>query len=144
MTEEVLYAAALWRSILHGPRAKNFEDMLEKHTHVFVDNMAGKLLPLVKKAAGGDEGLQALKQDISSYILAELPKHIHYAHGYTEEALETEKTIREAMQGISSADFEGVIRPAFEEDELKLILVGAALGLAVGFFQYFVMFGIAA
>ena len=44
-------------------------------------------------------------------------------------------------QQLSYAEFEGVLHPVFEEDELKLILVGAALGTAVGVFQLFVMFG---
>jgi hypothetical protein len=34
-----------------------------------------------------------------------------------------------------------VLHPVFEEDELKLILVGALLGAGVGFFQLYVLFG---
>jgi len=33
-----------------------------------------------------------------------------------------------------------VLHPAFQEDEIKLILVGAVLGLGVGFFQLYVVF----
>lgn len=44
------------------------------------------------------------------------------------------------MQGLSPAEFEGVLHPVFEEDEWKLILVGAALGAAVGVFQLYVLF----
>lgn len=44
------------------------------------------------------------------------------------------------MRALSSEEFEGVLHPVFEEDELKLILVGGALGAAVGVFQLLVMF----
>lgn len=49
-------------------------------------------------------------------------------------------TNHQAMQGLSPQEFEGVLHPVFEEDEWKLILVGAALGAAVGVFQLFVLF----
>lgn len=41
------------------------------------------------------------------------------------------------MMQLSSADFEGVLHPVFEEDELKLIVIGGVLGAAVGVFQLF-------
>lgn len=47
---------------------------------------------------------------------------------------------KQAMQALSSAEFEGVLHPVFEEDEWKLILVGGALGAAVGVFQLYVLF----
>ena len=50
-------------------------------------------------------------------------------------------SIRSLKQQLSFREFEGVLHPVFEEDELKLILVGAALGTAVGVFQLCVMFG---
>ena len=46
----------------------------------------------------------------------------------------------QAMEALSSLEFEGVLHPVFEEDELKLILVGGALGAAVGVFQLLVLF----
>lgn len=45
------------------------------------------------------------------------------------------------MQGLTPLEFEGVLHPVFEEDELKLILVGGTLGAAVGVFQLLVLFG---
>lgn len=46
-----------------------------------------------------------------------------------------EATLREKMQGLSGEEFEGVLHPVFQEDELTLILVGAFLGLVAGFGQ---------
>ena len=73
--------------------------------------------------------------------MQELPRNVKYIHAYTEEAIDVESTACEAMQKLSSLEFERVLHPAFEEDELKLILVGAMLGLMVGLFQFTVMVG---
>ena len=52
-----------------------------------------------------------------------------------------EDTLVDRMRELSPRKFEGMLRPAFEEDEWILITVGAALGLAVGVFQFIVLFG---
>jgi hypothetical protein len=43
------------------------------------------------------------------------------------------------MQTLSPEEFEGLLRPAFEQDEWILIAVGAALGFLVGEMQVLVM-----
>lgn len=48
---------------------------------------------------------------------------------------------RQAMMALSSLEFEGVLHPVFEEDEVKLIVVGGTLGALVGVFQLFVLNG---
>ena len=48
--------------------------------------------------------------------------------------------LSERMALMPPEDFEMTLRTAMEEDEWQLIAVGAALGLAVGIFQYKVMF----
>ena len=39
------------------------------------------------------------------------------------------------MEGMTSSQFERVLHPIFEEDELTLIIAGGALGLAAGLIQ---------
>ena len=39
------------------------------------------------------------------------------------------------MRLMSSEEFEGVLHPIFEEDELTLIVVGGVLGMTAGFLQ---------
>ena len=84
--------------------------------------------------------VDALQDRIADRIMEEMPSQIHYVHDYTEAALGMEAELREKMAALPSAEFEGVLHPAFQEDEIKLILVGAVLGLGVGFFQLYVVF----
>ena len=45
------------------------------------------------------------------------------------------------MQALLPGEFVDFLRPVFQEDELKLILIGAFLGMAAGFGQLFFVFG---
>jgi uncharacterized membrane protein YheB (UPF0754 family) len=54
---------------------------------------------------------------------------------YVEGALRMQETLRGAMLGLSSAEFEKVLHPIFQEDEGTLIAVGTVLGAASGLAQ---------
>ena len=43
-----------------------------------------------------------------------------------------ERLLRQRMEEMPPEDFQDLLRPCFQEDELKLILVGAALGFLAG------------
>ncbi|CAM9310844.1 unnamed protein product [Ectocarpus fasciculatus] len=139
VSNEILTSQAMWEAILTGPKRDNFNDMCKRHTHGFVDVMAGSMRPLVQHMIGEREFV-GLKDEIAQQMIENLPMAIRFGHTYTTKALDMSNTIRVAMQGLSPAEFEGVLHPVFEEDEWKLILVGAALGAAVGVFQLFVLF----
>ena len=44
------------------------------------------------------------------------------------------------VDGFIHEEFEGVLRPAYQGDEWKLIVTGAILGMAAGFFQIYFVF----
>jgi uncharacterized membrane protein YheB (UPF0754 family) len=44
------------------------------------------------------------------------------------------------MQELPPKEFEGVLHPAFQEDEITLIFLGGVLGAIVGVIQLFVVF----
>ena len=56
-------------------------------------------------------------------------------YGLTDEELRLKQTMVEQMGLLSSAEFERVLHPVFEEDEWTLILVGTALGGIAGLAQ---------
>jgi len=60
-----------------------------------------------------------------------------------ERGMIVEKILSDRMQELSSSEFQDLLRPAFQEDEWILILVGGALGAVAGFFQLLVVFGVA-
>ena len=136
---EILHTKAMWDAILTGPLSKNFYAMLRAHTIVFTEKLIGSLKPIAI-AAMGSTTFAMMKEDIATMVTEQLPSIIDHSYEYTAQALDLENTIREKMVALTSVEFEGVLHPAFEEDEFLLIMVGGILGLLVGVLQIFVVF----
>jgi uncharacterized membrane protein YheB (UPF0754 family) len=136
---EILHVKAIWTAIFTGPLSKNFFAMLRAHTLVFVDKLMAEIEPLCIAAMGSATFLQ-MKEDIAQKVLDKIPSVIDVSYEYTQEALDMERTIRTKMRELSPEEFEGVLHPAFEEDEIQLIALGGALGAIVGFLQIFTVF----
>eukprot|EP00588_Corethron_pennatum_P026768 CAMPEP_0194318598 /NCGR_PEP_ID=MMETSP0171-20130528/15188_1 /TAXON_ID=218684 /ORGANISM="Corethron pennatum, Strain L29A3" /LENGTH=74 /DNA_ID=CAMNT_0039075557 /DNA_START=1027 /DNA_END=1251 /DNA_ORIENTATION=+ len=66
--------------------------------------------------------------------MEQIPEIIELSYDYTTEALGLQQTIRERMELLGYKDFERVLHPAFEEDEIILIVIGALLGCAASSF----------
>jgi len=113
--------------------------MLRAHTIQYVDSFVAEIQPLAVAALGADVFLQ-VKEDIANQVVKGLPKIIDNSYEYTQKALNMEETVRERMQKLSYAEFEGVLHPAFQEDEIQLILLGGLLGAFVGCLQVMVLF----
>ena len=73
--------------------------------------------------------------------LKELPNSVKPVFPYAEKAMDLENIFRTRMQHLPPRDFVDFLRPVFQEDELKLILVGAVLGMGAGIGQLFILFG---
>ncbi len=74
-------------------------------------------------------------QLLTTKALEQLPQHISVLHPYIDKTLDLEKILRTRMNLMTSAQFERVLHPIFEEDEFTLIVAGAVLGFAAGLIQ---------
>jgi len=135
--QELITTDKMWECILNGPKHKNFEVLLRRHTIIFTDKVIGGLRPIALKTLGADK-FAMMKEDVAGKVIKMLPSIIDLSYIYTTEALNLEKTISEEMKKLSSEEFEGVLHPAFEEDEVVLIILGAILGALVGVIQIFI------
>ncbi|MFD1049464.1 sulfatase-like hydrolase/transferase, partial [Kibdelosporangium lantanae] len=72
------------------------------------------------------------------YNLNENHKVVHYGsdpEDYLTEALDVGNIIAQKMNDLSRVEYEELLRPAFRQDEWKLIAVGAIIGFLVGELQ---------
>jgi uncharacterized membrane protein YheB (UPF0754 family) len=136
---EILHVRAMWEAIFSGPLSSNFYAMMRAHTLVFTDKLVAEIKPLAI-AAMGAESFARMKEDIAQKVLDNIPLVIDNSYEYTQEALDMENSIRTKMQQLPAAEFESVLHPAFEEDEIQLIALGGVLGAAVGVLQLFTVF----
>jgi len=66
---------------------------------------------------------------------SKLPNHVHVLYPYVDSTLNLQQTLQTKMEAMTSAQFERVLHPIFEEDELTLIIAGAILGFLAGLVQ---------
>lgn len=105
---EIMHVQAIWDAIFTGPKSKNFFAMLRAHTLVFVDKMLAEIKPIAI-ASMGAEAFARMKEDIAQKVIDTLPTIIDHSYHYSNEALDMENTVREKMQQLPSAEFEGVL-----------------------------------
>ena len=136
MAANVLTAPRLWNELLSGSRSNGFWRLLALRVDSAIGvapdgglpNFAGQTLYQLL----GQDDWQWLRAEAALRLRRELPKAVPAVYALTEQSLELEATMVQEMGKLSSAEFERVLHPVFEEDEWTLILVGTALGGVAG------------
>lgn len=125
--KNVLNSKELWNSILTDPETQPaFHKLFTAHLLKFVSSVTGALQMDIDPAMMSSAAKSAIEK---------FPNHIHVLHDYVNEKLGLRETLRVQMEKMSSVQFEQVLHPIFQEDELTLIIAGGALGLIAGLIQ---------
>ena len=138
IAKEVLTPANMIESILTGKMSDNLFNMIQKNVQQMVDEQAGILKPVVVFAVGSEK-YKAMKIAITGNMVHQLPVALKHIEKYAEDAMDIQNTLVSKMQELTPEEFEGVLRPAFKQDEWILITVGAVLGFLVGELQVLIM-----
>jgi len=138
IAKEVLTPSNMIESILTGKLSDNLFNMIQKNVQHMVDEQAGVLKPIVVFAVGSEK-YKAMKNAITGNMVHQLPIALKHIEKYAEDAMDIKNTLVTKMQELTPAEFEGVLRPAFKQDEWILITVGAVLGFMVGELQVLLM-----
>ena len=139
LAARIFTAKQLWNELLSGARSTAFWRLLSLRIDTALGVAPDGGLPNV---AGeglynllGRDDWEWLRREAVARMRAELPHAVHAVYELTDESLELEATMVEKLRLLSSAEFERVLHPVFEEDEWTLILVGTALGGIAGALQ---------
>ena len=137
LRSRVLSAENIWREILTSEKTKPvFFEILERKTREQLEKArAEEAVVSCAANALGEDRWARIERAVVSRVVTDLPGHLPLVYAYSDGALDLETTLRDKMRGLSGEEFEGVLHPVFQEDELTLILVGAFLGLVAGFAQ---------
>lgn len=134
VANRIVTAAHCWENILYGKGQARLKEIVSRHVARCIDAQVGMMRPFVPLVVGSDN-FQSAKEQCAELMYDELPSCLRATYAYTEEAMDMQATLAANLRVLPSAEFERVLHPAFEEDEWKLIGVGALLGLFVGIFQ---------
>ena len=134
ISKQLLTPANMMQELFRGAFADRIMELIHKNVKRTVDEQTGIVRPLVVYAVGSQKYIE-MKSVIAERIMAQMPETMKHVESYAEDAMDVRNTLVERMQGLSSEEFEGMLRPAFKEDEWSLIIVGAVLGFLVGEMQ---------
>ncbi len=138
VTDKILTIENLFDFIMRGADTTKITALIYKHIGGMIDRIGESYKNLVHII--GEKRLSVVKNITVYRFKEEILTEIPAIYKYSEKAINLNKTMCEKMTALSAPEFEGFLHPVFQEDELKLILVGAFLGGLAGLAQYFIMF----
>ncbi|MCG8519875.1 DUF445 domain-containing protein [Marinobacter sp. CA1] len=140
VTHEILTVGNIINAILNGTNGDRARNMVKKHIKPLVDETAGMGKALTQMAFG-PTGFATLKNQVGEKAIEISQTSFNNPVFEQDRAQAVERIMVERMVALSSEEFQDLLRPCFQEDEIKLILVGAFLGFAAGVCQFIFVFG---
>ncbi|MCW8092561.1 DUF445 domain-containing protein [Alteromonas sp. ASW11-130] len=125
--------------ILRGSGSAQLLELIELHVNDAIERYIAVAQPYFALGVGS-ENFYKMKALAVRLIFDNSEKYLLYASDYANGAMRIGEDLSQRMQALSAAEFEGVLRPAYQQDEWKLIVVGALLGMMAGFAQLYLVF----
>ncbi len=137
VSSKVLNPKNIVETIQSSTRGDYIARLVDKHLDTLFERyaahpMASMLLPESER--------DALRDQVQRRIAEELPKPGGFLHTFAGRAVDIRGELITRMTQLDPKSFEGVLRPAFQQDEWKLIVAGAGLGLLAGVLQLVYLF----
>jgi uncharacterized membrane protein YheB (UPF0754 family) len=139
VAHELLTIENFSTALLEGTKSDKTRALVDKHIRSLLDE--SRVLKTLAQVTMGSEGYANLKDNMTD-LAFEYSKVPFKDKKFNESrASLVANMIRERMEALTPEEFQGVLRPAFQEDEWMLIMAGGILGLLAGFAQLVFIFG---
>jgi uncharacterized membrane protein YheB (UPF0754 family) len=134
IAREVLTVQNVLEAVLTGPKSDRLFSLIQREVQRTIDAQVSIVKPFVVMAVGSRR-YQEMKAAAARRAIELLPDTVKHVENYASGALDVRNTIITQMQQLTPIQYEGLLRPAFRQDEWKLIAVGAVIGFLVGELQ---------
>ncbi|MGD8608566.1 MAG: DUF445 family protein [Myxococcales bacterium] len=134
----VLNADNIVKTVMQSEGADRMNEIIERRVGELIDQYASHPLAVVLIP---EPERAALRADLLERIEAEWPKPGGFFHTFAGESVDLDGELERRMKALDRESYEGVLRPAFQQDEWKLIAAGAVLGTVAGILQLVYIFG---
>jgi uncharacterized membrane protein YheB (UPF0754 family) len=138
--QKLINSQNITNMILHGSGSGQLLELIELHVNDAIERYVAIAQPYFAIGVGSENYFR-MKELAVKQIFENSDKYLMYAYDYANGALQVGDDLCERMRSLSPGDFEGVLRPAYQADEWKLIVTGAVLGGIAGFCQLYFVFG---
>jgi uncharacterized membrane protein YheB (UPF0754 family) len=134
----VLNADNIVATVMDGDGAARMNEIVEQRiSELIAKHEAHPMAKLVLP----EEKRPALRVELLGRIKTEWPKPGGFFHTFAGESVDLQGELERRMKALDRESYEGVLRPAFQQDEWKLIAAGAVLGTVAGVLQLVFIFG---
>lgn len=137
--KRLLSSENITHALLHGPGSDSLLELIELNVNDAIERYVSIAQPYFALGVG-TQNYYAMKELAVTRIFEDSQKYLAYAHEYITNALRVADDLCEKMEALSPEEFEDVLRPAYKQDEWKLIVTGAILGMGAGFIQLYFIF----
>jgi len=145
--DEVVTLPRLIDAMFVGPRQDRARALLRRHLKPLVDDVAGGfgrfggVARVVVQTAVGPRSFAEFKDAVAEKAEHEAQMPFEDPQFIRDRGDRVRALIQKRMEALPPEDFQDLLRPCFQEDEWKLILVGAVLGGVAGLLQLVYVFG---
>jgi len=134
----VLNADNIVSTVMEGDGATRMNEIVEHRVGDLIAKYEAH--PMAKLVLPEDQR-PALRTEVLDRVKSEWPKPGGFFHTFASESVDLQGELERRMKALDRESYEGVLRPAFQQDEWKLIAAGAALGTIAGVLQLVYIFG---
>lgn len=140
VTSEIVTLQRIAYTMVYGSRSERTHAMIRRHIQPIVDEITESMAPLAGLAVGR-ESLDGIRHNVGEKAVEVSTDPFDHWPFNRDRGRLAEKMLGERMADLPSREFQDLLRPCFQEDEIKLIALGGVLGLLAGIGQLFLVFG---
>ena len=130
---ELLTVEKVAHAMLHGEQGGRTRAIVQKNLRPLLDQSV--VMRLVTQTAVGTTGYVELKQAMSEKALEASDEAFHNEQFNRDRGAIVSEMIRQRIADLPPAEFQDILRPAFQEDEWRLMAAGGLMGGLAGVFQ---------
>ena len=137
VADKVLFPENLVRTLTTGETGERTWELVKRRIDALIDRYLAH--PMAAMVVPADQA-KTLRHELEERIRAELPAEGGLIHTFAARSVDIRDELSSRMAELPPDEFEGVLRPAFQQDEYKLVIAGAALGFLAGAAQFVYVF----
>jgi len=138
VSSEILNTENMVKKMSTGEAGEQLFGIVDRHVGEMIDRYAANPM-FASLVPAGEWG--NIRTELKQRVREELPKEGGFLYIFVGKAIDVYGELFSRMTELDSESFEGILRPAFQQDEWKLIVAGAVLGLGAGVLQVLYLFG---
>jgi uncharacterized membrane protein YheB (UPF0754 family) len=140
VTTEIVSLQQIIYAMVYGPKRERTRSLIRRHIQPVADEVVRSYGPLGEIVVG-QSTLSEIRRSVGDKAVKVSTDPFDNWPFNRDRAERAEGLLRERMEQMPPREFQDLLRPCFQEDEMKLISMGSVLGLLAGIAQLLFVFG---